>query len=467
MASVDVVTIVDASGNVVPVTVNGSHAYSLAQAYRSALSAAAGDGTLFSLSGNETTVPTPTGSVSEYVANTGGFYTFPAGYNYFTSATIERVIVNASAAMAGTTLNTLVGTGGATFLSGNESGSFIAGGGNNLFVGSGAGAYSIATSDGNDSIFAGSGMTSIYGGTGNNLINLGAGSDTVVSDGTDRILAGSGNSTITLTGTSSTIYGGSGNLVVDDKAGTKTSFVGGTGATLVVGGTNSSYTLSGTSTVFAGTSDTIHASGDATVYGVAGTSLTEIGNALLTFIGGVGSATVNAGDGAATVFGTDGSNITYNGHGVIIASSSNETLDGSGSVQDFIGFVSNQPRLVGGSSFVSNQATVAGASISGGSGDDTLVAGLGIQTLAGGGGANQFIIAANGTASAATITIGDFGSSAGNMVQLYGYGSNEVVKALGTAVVSGTNTTITLSDKSTITFDNITNLKSISFTGDA
>jgi Ca2+-binding RTX toxin-like protein len=454
MASGGVVTVVGASGNVISVTVNGAHAYSLSQAYHDAVNGAASNGTLFSVEGDGTAVPTPTGKVNEYVATEGGFYTFPAGYNYITTETTKQVFLDASAATAGTTLNTLVGIGGATFISGNESGSFIAGGGNNLFLGSGAGTYSIATSDGNDSIFAGTGATQIYGGTGNNLINLGSGSDTVVSDGTDRIMASSGNAIISLTGTSSTIYGGSGNLVVDDTAGTNTSIAGGTGNSLITGGTNSFYSLNGTSTVFAGKADTINAAGNTTVYGSTGTSLTQTGSASLTFVGGVGNATVNSGAGAATVFGVNGSNITYTGHGMVIAGSGNETLNGSGSTQGFIGFVSNA-------------SATAGDSISGGSGDDTLVAGIGNQTLSGGTGVNQFIIAANGTAGNASITISDFGSSAGNMVQLYGYGANEVAQTLSTAVVAGSNTTITLADKSTVTFNNVTNLKSGSFIGDA
>ncbi|NPD65224.1 calcium-binding protein [Lichenicola cladoniae] len=455
MASGGVVTVLGASGHIIPVTVNGSQAYSLAKAYQSAVAGASGSGNFFAAEGNGAGVPTAGGSsVNQYVATVGGTYTYPAGYNHFVTETTSHVLIDASAATAGTTLNTLVGIGGATFISGNESGTFIAGGGNNLFLGSGAGTYTIATSDGNDSIFAGTGSTSIYGGTGNNLISLGSGADTVVSDGTDRILASTGSATISLTGTNSTIYGGSGNLVVDDKAGTGTSLAGGSGNALIVGGTNSFYSLNGTSTVFAGTSDTINAAGDTTVYGAGGTSLTQTGSASLTFIGGVGNATVNSGAGAATVFGANGSNITYTGHGMVIAGSGNETLNGSGSTQGFIGFISNQ-------------STAAGDSISGGSGDDTLVAGIGNQTLSGGAGMNQFIIAANGTAGNASITISDFGSSAGNMVQLYGYGANEVAKTLSTAVVSGSNTTVTLSDKSTITFNNVTNLKSGSFIGDA
>jgi hypothetical protein len=67
--------------------------------------------------------------------------------------------------------------------------------------------------------------------------------------------------------------------------------------------------------------------------------------------------------------------------------------------------------------------------------------------------------------SSATITISDFGSAAGNMVYLYGYGANEVQNALSTAVTTAGSTTITLADKSTVTFAGVSTLNSDSFKG--
>ena len=107
---------------------------------------------------------------------------------------------------------------------------------------------------------------------------------------------------------------------------------------------------------------------------------------------------------------------------------------------------------------MSNQtAGVLGASIVGGTGADTLVAGNGAQTLAGGSGAaNLFVIAANGTNSGANITISDFGSAAGNLVGLFGYGANQVATALGTATNVSTGVQLTLGDGSKLTFTGLT-----------
>ncbi len=452
-----VVTVTGSGGTHIPVTVNGSQAYSLAQDYANAVNTAAANGTLTATNGLGDMfgpVGSPATPVNEFVATSGGFYTYPSGYGYFTTDTVSKVFIDASAATTGTVLNTLVGTGGAVYLAGSESGVFIAGGGNNLFINSGAGAYQVATSDGNDSIFAGSGSTTIAAGTGDNLVYLGAGADTVFSSGTDRIFASTGTATIDVTGSSSTIYGSSGALTVDDTQGTGTSISGGTGAASINGGAEGYYNLSGPSTVFAGNSDTIAASGASTVYGGMNTDFNETGTGSLLFIGTGGNSTVNSGAGTATVFGSNGSDITYSGAGTLVAGAGNETLNGAGSTQGFAAFVTN------------TGTTTSGAVIIGGTGSDTLVAGVGMQTLTGGSGAaNVFDIAANGTMSAANITISDFGSATGNLVALYGYGANEVSAAEATAKTSGSNTTITLADKSTVTFANITNISTVHIIG--
>ena len=436
-----IVTVGGSQGTHIPVTINGSQAYSLAQVYATAINTAAANGNLTVTDGTGDSFGpsgSPSTAINEFVATTCGFYTYPSGYGYLTTDTTSKVFIDATSAATGTTLNTLVGTGGAVYTAGSESGMFIAGGGNNLFINSGAGAYSVATSDGNDSIFAGSGATSIAAGTGDNFVSLGAGADTVFSSGTDRIFASIGAGTIDVTGSSSTIYGSSGSLNVDDAQGTGTSIVGG----------------SGPSTVFGGTSDTIAASGATTVYGGTSTTFNETGSASLLFIGTGGSSTVNSGAGTATVFGSNGSNIQYSGSGILVAGAGNETLNGSGSTQGFTAFVTN----IG--------PTTSGASIVGGTGADTLVAGVGTQTLAGGSGAgNVFDIVASGTMSAASITISDFGSATGNLVALYGYGANEVSNAVSTAKTSGSSTTITLADNSTVTFDNVTNINNVHIIG--
>ena len=445
-----IVTVVGAGGTHVSVTVNGGGAFTLAQAYASAVNSAT---SLFTSSGSTGGTVTPAGgsAVNEFVATTGGYYAFPSGYDHFVTQTTSAVTIDATAATSAQSLNTLVGTGGATYLAGNETNStFIAGGGNNVFINSGTGTYNIATSDGNDTIFSGSGATSIQAGTGSNFVSLGSGSDTVTSTGIDKIFAGSGSDTVNLTASASTVYGSSGFLTVND-TGTGNSISGGTGMASIIGGTDGSYTLSGTSTVFGGTGDTISASGNTTVFAGAGNLLVnDTGSSSLFFVGSTGSATVNAGSASALVFGVNGTNLTYSGGGIVVAGVGNETLNGSGSTQGFEGFVSN---------IDSNKAT--GVSIAGGSGADTLVAGLGTQTLSGGAGANLFVLAKNGTSdtanpSGANITISDFGSSTSNLVGLFGYGAGEVATALGTAANVAGGVQITLGDGSKVTFTGLT-----------
>ena len=54
------------------------------------------------------------------------------------------------------------------------------------------------------------------------------------------------------------------------------------------------------------------------------------------------------------------------------------------------------------------------------------------------------------------VAITDFGSAAGNMVGLFGYGANAVQSALATATnTSSGGSVITLSDNTTITFNNL------------
>jgi Ca2+-binding RTX toxin-like protein len=87
----------------------------------------------------------------------------------------------------------------------------------------------------------------------------------------------------------------------------------------------------------------------------------------------------------------------------------------------------------------------------GGSGNDDLAAGNGADTLTGGSGSNEFVFyqpVINGSAPHDTIT--DFNAS--DVAYLVGYSSNEASQDLVSAVSSGGNTTLTLSDNTQITF---------------
>lgn len=57
----------------------------------------------------------------------------------------------------------------------------------------------------------------------------------------------------------------------------------------------------------------------------------------------------------------------------------------------------------------------------------------------------------------------DFSVINGDKINLVGYGPNEVQHALSSVVVAGGSATVTLSDKTEITFSNVTNLNKSDF----
>jgi len=96
---------------------------------------------------------------------------------------------------------------------------------------------------------------------------------------------------------------------------------------------------------------------------------------------------------------------------------------------------------------------VAGSQVSmvGGAGSDTLGAGAGTDTMAGGAGSDLFqFTKAVINGNAPTDIVMDFGST--DSVLLGGYGAAEASAALASAVTVGTDTTLTLSDNTKITF---------------
>ena len=386
------VTVVGATGAVIPVSVDGGAAFSLAQAYAAALNGLAAGGSLaaYTLPSDGGAPSVPAGKVGEGVIASSGLYFVPSGYSYITDGAAGPVTIVGAGNIS--SVSVLAGTGGTTYLAGPAGGSFIASG-NNLFEGS-TGNYTIATGNGDDSIIAGSGNDMIYDGGGANIVALGSGADTLYSQGSDLIYGG-GSDTIVATGSSNTIIGG-----------------------------NSDFILS---------------TGSSTVFGGKSTSVFESGTGALTFVATVnGSATI--GGASASVFGASGSNITLldtSGVTYVMAGAGNETLEGA--------FTSGSLMLFGGSGT---------ADLVGGAGADTLTAGSGNNILTGGAGANDFNFS-NGFAGG-NVTITDFGSSAGNLVQLFGYGANAVQTALASA--TGTNTggsKITLSDNTTVTFSDL------------
>jgi Ca2+-binding RTX toxin-like protein len=96
----------------------------------------------------------------------------------------------------------------------------------------------------------------------------------------------------------------------------------------------------------------------------------------------------------------------------------------------------------------------------GGTGNDTLFAGMGQATMAGGVGADTFDFL-KGTAS--TVTILDFSAAQDDTIKLQGFASNEAQFAIDHAKVTAAGTTVTLSDHTKITFADLTNLNKSDF----
>lgn len=434
------VTVVGASGDVLPITVDGAAALSTAQLYAATVNDIALSGGLVAsnLTPGQAPAAIPNGEIGEGVITAPGSYNFPTGYTYLTIST--NMLVTLNEAMTTTPTTVLASNGGTTLYGGSGGGFFTAGGGNNLFSG-GRGNYLVTMGDGNNSIYGGSGNDLIQDGAGSSQIFTGAGNDAVFSHGTDQIELGSGNSYVNLTGSNSTISSSTGaSSIVDNGSGNL--FVGGPAPTDLVGGRSGFYTFSGNATVSGGSDDTISAAGNTTVIGGVNTSVFQGGTKSLAFIATAGhDATVGGGGSSASVVGAAGSNITFlsaSGSNQLVAQGGAETLNG--------GLSTGALDLVGGS---------GNGSLIGGSGADTLTAGSGNNTLTGGnGGANTFVFTNSNVGG--HITVADFGTAAGNVVDLVGYGVGEAQKALAGASNTPTGgSMINLYDNTSITFLNL------------
>jgi collagen type I/II/III/V/XI/XXIV/XXVII alpha len=293
----------------------------------------------------------------------------------------------------------LAGSGGLVYTALADS-TVVAAGGANVIKTS-LGTSSIVTGTGNDfitllgsgTVSAGAGANTVFGsssaGTSALVMSTGAG---------DYIDAGAGTTTVMASGSASTIKGGSGSLVVND-TGFSNTILGGVGA----------------ETIFGGAAESVFAA-----------------NTPLMFLSGVNSSsTIAGGAGGATLFGSAGGAIAYlasAGTAVLVGTATgSDTLNASGS-------------SAGAEFFLKSSADIA----IGGSGSDTIIAGTGSATMVGGAGSDRFIFV-NGSAGGSDV-IADFGS--GDVVILSGYGANEAASALA----NKTNTFVTLSDNTKITF---------------
>lgn len=400
------VTVAGAHGQTVTLSFDATANAALAQKLADAITSGVQAGTI--LPAVDTDGPPPglsPGQTGEFVVTKPGMAILPPGYKAVVSTAHQAVIFGSGDAGK----SVLSSIGGINFFATGGSGTVAAGGGDNRIQVPPAdnGDWSIRPGSGNDIVLAsGGGNDTISAGGGHNAISLGSGSDVVNSEGDDTVNAGSGTETIVATGKhQDLIYGNASQLF----------FVTTDGAATVFGG-------SGSDTFFGG-------KGTDLVYGGTG------GNNLLF-----------AGTGQATLFGGgDGDQLYSAGNQgqQLRAGAGNETLFGS--------FSSGADTFYGGT---------GAAQMTGGSGNDTFVAGTGTATISSGLGSNLFVFN-NGQAGGSELINGFI--SGEDLIDLQGYGKNEVANALKSQQVVGGVDTITLSDNTTVSFVGVSNLTASDF----
>jgi Ca2+-binding RTX toxin-like protein len=365
-------------------------------------------GTIFAADNKAGTPPSlASGVTGELVVNESGTTMVPAGYDSIVDSAYSAVIFG----NGDPNEQVLAGKHKLSFYATGGSGSVITGGGDDLvsIAPTDAGNWLIAMGNGDDSVRAlGGGNDTISMGSGKSGIQLGSGGTFLTTTGSDTILAGSGSETITANGSCATevIYGNTSKLF----------FVAG-----------------GAATVFGG-------SGSDTVYGGSGSDLFEGGSA--------GNNFLQAGSGPATLFGGGDGDQLYAGGDkaqALHAASGNETLSGA--------FATGRDTFYGGSG--SDQ-------IFGGEGKNTFVAGTGAATItASPGSMNVFEFMK--TVGGGTELVTGLTEASQVHIDLVSYRSTEVKYALDHQKATGGSVTITLSDDTTVTFQNIAGLTSSNF----
>ena len=329
-----------------------------------------------------------------------------------------------------------------------ETGTYIDNGGSNqvIFV-SGDNLYTgdMTASTGTDTIIAGAGSDTINTGTNDAIIDSGTGNANIVLNDTT---AGSYNDYVYLDDGTSTVYAdGTGDVVVANApdqtliggtvAGAVNIFVLNAGAPneLTADGNAANLVVAGAAStgVFDDTSDNTIFGGSGSLYVVEGA--------------GVTSGSVVGGTGGNYIYGASGSSLTfYAGTGdtapnAFFGNDGSESVYGGNSSANLIFFA-------GQTSDTTGLASTYNETLVGGSGNDTFLSGSGDDTFTGGAGNNVFVI--DEQASAANITITDFGASTGNVVDLFGFGS------ISSETQDSAGVTLTLSDQTTVTFLGIT-----------
>ena len=386
----------------------------------------------------------------------GNSYSFNSSYGY--------ILDNATGI---DTISVAPGTG---IISGTVGGVFnlvggdtvALGGGNNLVQSTIAGPFPqpdyVAAGGGNDTITEGIGGT-IAGGGGTNVLSgtSTAGSLLIVSSGTgDTVNALSASGvTVQSSGTNTSIISDSvdagSSLYVQDTGTNTTLFGGNLGPETISAQGNNLVAAAGQGNLLF-----LGGAGSASLLGASGTAESIVGGSGTLLYSDLGANTsVTGGSGQFNGFGGAGGTIIYSssiGSAVLVALGGNETLSAAAS--------SVGVELVGADTMFGVPQPTNDVLI-GGSGPDTFIGGNGNTTMTGGNGKGDLFVffktaTVNGTAysiGGGNTVITDFNTA--DTIFAAGYGATAAAAALGSATVSGGNTTVTLSDNTKITFNGV------------
>jgi Ca2+-binding RTX toxin-like protein len=395
--------------------------------------------------------PVPRGKTGEYTQLDSGTTILPRGYDAYVTTAPNAVAFGSGDAnesiLSGETTNL-------TFIAGDGSGTVVAGGGTNRLViaASDRGAWSLNTGNGNDVILAlGSGDDTIAAGAGRNAILLGTGSNLVMSVGDDTVTAGNS--------------GGAATSGRGDEGGDHRGIRGGKDS-----GSDQSESKRQGMSPGAG-ADTIDATG-------AKSDVVFGGSGDLLFLGGSGGATIFGGSGSETyIGGAGGSQVVHGGSAgsnFLFAGDGAATLFGGGNGDNLFAFGDHDQTLIAGSGRETLSAAFSGGNdlLIAGSGNNSLVGGTGADTFVGGSG-HDTVFATNPGASlfefikgqaGGTELVQDVFAATDVHIHLSGYGAGEAAHALTSQHAAGGGVTISLTDGTKVTFQNISHLNSSNFT---
>jgi Ca2+-binding RTX toxin-like protein len=384
------VTVTGAGGAVLTLNLASAALAAAVQPQLTALDAAIAAGSVVTAAASGGTLPTLAPGTSGLAEiDSGANVMLPAGYN--TAIDLASNPTSLIAAGSGNQLVIASGTGDLTYAAAAGADTVYAGSGNALLFG---GAASLQ-------VFGGGGATTLIGGNAGNTVTGGGGNQLVFGDSTLNYTGGTGAATL-IGGSGNTVAGGSGNLLVF--ASSSLTFTGGAGAATIIGGSGPLNATLG--------------QGGGLVFGSPG-----------------GGDVLESGPGTAIlVGGGDGDQVIATGAGndTLIADAGAETLNGAAGTGNLVLFGGSGPDA-----------------LTGGSASNLVIMGTGNETLTSGG-SDNFVLSA--LPSTARVDLFANFNTATDAIGLFGFGGNADAAALASATTSGGNTTVTLSDGTTLVF---------------